>query len=82
MKAQSKIGCIVSSVDIAPTLLELAGAPIGSHIQGRFFPGLLRGEKSGGRTSAYIEYHGDEVFEWADDADYRAIRTERHKYIH
>ena len=82
VKAQSKIKSIVSSVDIAPTLLELAGAPIGSHIQGRSFLGLLKGDRSGGRTSAYMEYYGDEVFEWTDDADYRAIRTDTHKYIH
>lgn len=78
----SKVDALVSSVDIAPTILELAGAKVGTHIQGRSFVPALTGSASEGRADAFIEYNGDEVFDWVDDASYRAIRTRQHKLIH
>lgn len=80
-KPGSRVDALVSSVDLAPTILDLAGARIGPHIQGRSFAAALSGPAPG-RDHVYIEYSGDEVFEWVDDAGYRAIRTKRHKYIH
>ncbi|OYQ25335.1 hypothetical protein CHU93_13855 [Sandarakinorhabdus cyanobacteriorum] len=77
----SRIDALVSSVDLAPTVLELAGAPIGPHIQGRSFAATLSGAARG-RDQVYIEYGGDAVFDWLDDAGYRAIRTRQHKYVH
>ena len=80
-KPGSRVDALVSSVDLAPSILDLAGANIGPHIQGRSFVPALSGPAPG-RDHVYIEYSGDEVFEWVDDAGYRAIRTRRHKYIH
>ena len=80
-KPGSRVDALVSSVDLAPSILDLAGANIGPHIQGRSFVPALSGPAPG-RDHVYIEYSGDEVFEWVDDAGYRAIRTRRYKYIH
>jgi N-acetylglucosamine-6-sulfatase len=74
---------LVSSVDLAPSLLELAGAPIGPHIQGRSFVPLLQGRRDAARHSVFVEFYTYEnPFPWLVDMDYRAIRTRRYKYIH
>lgn len=78
----SQVDALVSSIDIAPTILELAGAEIGAHIQGRSFVPALTGSDAAGRADAFVEFNGDEVFDWVDDASYRAIRTRQHKLIH
>ena len=79
----SRIDGLVSSVDLAPTLLQLAGAPVGDHIQGRSFVPLLAGDTNRIRESVFVEFFTYEnPFPWLVDMDYRAIRTERYKYIH
>jgi N-acetylglucosamine-6-sulfatase len=78
-----RIADLVASVDIAPTVLEVAGATIGDHIQGRSFVPSLRGSEADARTSVFVEFFTYEnPFPWLLDMDYRAIRTERYKYIH
>ncbi len=42
------------NIDLAPTLLELAGVPIPSSVQGRSLTGVLRGEP--GRDAFFYEY--------------------------
>jgi len=79
----SRIDELVVSVDIAPTVLDIAGAPIGDHIQGRSLLPLLRGSAEDWRRSILIEFYTYEnPFPWLLDMDYRAIRTTRYKYIH
>jgi arylsulfatase A-like enzyme len=81
--AGSRIDDLVVSVDIAPTVLEIAGAPIGGQIQGRSFVPLLQGNTTDWRQAALIEFYTYEnPFPWLLDMDYRAIRTARYKYIH
>jgi len=73
----------VLSVDYAPTALMLAGARIGQHIQGRSIIPLLEGKKANWRKSFLMEYYSYEnPMPWLIDTDYKAIRTERYKYIH
>jgi N-acetylglucosamine-6-sulfatase len=82
-EAGSRIDRLVSSVDLAPTVLELAGAPIGDHVQGRSFVPLLVGNDADWRQSLLVEFYTYEnPFPWLVDMDYKAIRTERYKYIH
>lgn len=77
------VDALVASVDIAPTMLEVAGVPIGAHVQGRSFVPVLRGESSARQQSVLIEFDTYEnPFPWLVDMDYRALRTERYKYIH
>jgi N-acetylglucosamine-6-sulfatase len=83
VNAGSQIDELVVSVDIAPTVLDVAGAPIGDHIQGRSLVHLLRGTAEDWRQSVFIEFYTYEnPFPWLLDMDYRAIRTNRYKYIH
>jgi len=78
-----RVDHLVASVDIAPTVLEVAGAPVGDHIQGRSFVPSLQGSSVGARTSVFVEFFTYEnPFPWLLDMDYRAIRTDRYKYIH
>ena len=73
----------VLSIDYAPTMLELAGAECGSHIQGRSILPLLTGKTRDWRKSFMIEYYSFEnPFPWLIDTDYKAFRNERYKYIH
>jgi N-acetylglucosamine-6-sulfatase len=83
VEAGSQVEGLVASVDLAPTLLELAGAPVGGHIQGRSFLAALMGKEGAGRESVFVEFYTYEnPFPWLVDMDYRAIRTDRYKYIH
>jgi arylsulfatase A-like enzyme len=70
----------VSSLDLPPTLLRLAGLAPPKEWPGRDLTPLLRGAKDHGITEA--------VCEWADDRSsqfghlaYRLVRTPRHKLI-
>ena len=73
---------IVENVDLAPTLLELAGAAIPDSIQGRSFAELLRTgrEPASWKQEAYYRY-------WMHIAHHDVpahvgIRTKRHKLIY
>jgi N-acetylglucosamine-6-sulfatase len=72
---------MVLTIDIAPTLLELAGVGVPSAMQGRSLLPLLRGEPAAWRTSFLVEYWSDKVFPRIANMAYRAIRTERWKWI-
>ncbi len=81
--AGTTIDDLVCSVDIAPTVLQVAGVPVGDHIQGRSFVPLLQGNSAGWRQSLLVEFYTYEnPFPWLLDMDYRALRTSRYKYIH
>ena len=49
--------------------------------EGRSLVPLLRGERPSWRTSLLIEYYSDTVFPRIRNMGYRAVRTERYKYI-
>ena len=78
----STTDAIVLNVDVAQTLLELAGIEPTSPMQGRSLVPLLRGERPPDwRTSMYYRYwmhldgsHGV----WA----HRGVRTDRYKLVH
>ena len=67
---------LVSSVDLAPTILQLAGLPIPATVQGKSFAATLTNPKNKTRDAIYAEKN------WHDYEDrVRAVRTERYKYI-
>jgi N-acetylglucosamine-6-sulfatase len=79
------VDALVSSIDLAPSVLHFAGATIGPQIQGRSFVPLLTGGagRSFDRSALLVEnFSDDRPFPWVLDADYKAIRTQRHKLIH
>lgn len=70
------------SIDLAPTLLELAGVPAGQPMDGRSLQPLLDGTPPDGwRDSFLIQYNTDTVFPRVKNMGYRAVRTRRWKYI-
>jgi N-acetylglucosamine-6-sulfatase len=69
------------SIDLAPTLLEVAGVTPGTAIQGRSLVPVLQGKAEGWRTSFLVEYFSDTVFPRIRTMGYTAVRTARHKYI-
>ena len=70
------------NIDLAPTLLTLAGAPVPGNMQGDSLVTLLKGNRPKWRTSFLIEYYSDSVFPRVLKMGYKAVRTERWKYIH
>ena len=80
-RAGATPGELVQTIDLAPTLLELAGATDATARQGRSLVPLLRGERPAWRTSVLIEYFSDAVFPRIRNMGYRAVRTERYKLI-
>ncbi|MDE1176335.1 MAG: sulfatase-like hydrolase/transferase [Edaphobacter sp.] len=51
-----KVDALVELVDIAPTLVEAAGIPVPSGMQGRSLMPLLTGQTTQHRDSVYMEY--------------------------
>ena len=70
------------NIDLAPTLLELAGVSVPSRMEGHSLVPLLRGERTEWRKSFLIEYYSDRVFPRINRMGYKALRSERWKYIH
>lgn len=68
---------MVLSIDLAPTVLELAGLPIPEGMQGRSLVPLLRGEKPPWREEFYYEH----LFEHALIPKTEGVRTQRWKYF-
>ena len=69
------------SLDIAPTLLEMAGLQPGAEIQGRSLE--ARAEKGGTGLAPVVSHRvlTDTVFPRVQNMGYVAVRTTRHKYI-
>ena len=73
---------LAMNIDLAPTLLELAGVEPPRPVHGRSLVPVLAGvTPSDWRRSILIEYYSDTVFPRIVDMGYRAVRTERHKLI-
>lgn len=71
----------VLTVDLAPSLLELCGAPPLKNIHGRSFATLLaRGEDPDWRTSWAYHYNYEKQFPYTPNV--RGIRTDAWKYMH
>ncbi|HEY7515592.1 MAG TPA: sulfatase, partial [Vicinamibacteria bacterium] len=71
----------VLGLDLAPTLLEIGGAPAKPDAHGRSLVPLLRGEKVAWRDSFLVEYFSDTVFPRVLKMGYQAVRTGRWTYI-
>jgi N-acetylglucosamine-6-sulfatase len=73
---------MVLALDIAPTMIELAGGKPGAHVQGRSLVPLMKGRGRKWRESFLIEYFNESAWPWIVGMSYKAVRTERHKLIH
>lgn len=71
------------NVDIAPTLLDLAGVKVPSDMQGTSMKTLLTDEekaKKGWRKTAYYQYF--EYPKWHNVQPHYGVRTDKYKLIH
>ncbi len=82
IKPGSSIGQFALNIDLAPTLLEIGGAPIPKALQGRSLVPLLKGKKVPWRNAFLIEYFSDKVFPRVLKMGYQAVRSDGWKYIH
>jgi arylsulfatase A-like enzyme len=73
---------LVICQDIAPTMIELAGGRPGPQIQGRSLLPLLDAPGANWRKDFLVEYWAENAMPWLVGMSYKALRTERHKYIH
>ena len=80
LKPGTKIPAMVANIDIAPTFLDLAGAPIPTQIQGKSLRPVLKNPKAKVRTELFCEYFREAQF--PKTPNWRAIRSERYKYVH
>jgi N-acetylglucosamine-6-sulfatase len=82
VKAGSRRRELVICQDLAPTLIELAGGRPGSQIQGLSLLPLFAARRAAWRKSILIEYWAEQAMPWLVGMTYKAIRTDRYKYIH
>ena len=76
------VDAMAISIDLAPTVLELAAVKTDRRLDGRSLVPLLEGDRPADwRTSFLVEYNTDTVFPRVKTMGYRAIRTTRWKYI-
>jgi N-acetylglucosamine-6-sulfatase len=80
-RAGSTIDGFALGIDIAPTVLGLANAKANHAMHGRSLVPLLEGRSDGWRKSFMIEYFSDNTMPRISHMGYRALRTERWKYI-
>jgi arylsulfatase A-like enzyme len=78
VRAGGTTDALFSHVDVAPTMLALAGLPIPSTMQGSDLSPALRGAGAGPEAvllQQFVPYHSDKVAE-----GWRGVRTARHLY--
>ena len=82
IKAGTKPQQLVLSIDLAPTLLEMAGVKPGKHLQGKSWVPIFAGKARAWRSSFLVEYYSDSVFPRIVKMGYKAVRNQRYKYVH
>ncbi|MGH7718801.1 MAG: sulfatase family protein [Gemmatimonadaceae bacterium] len=78
--AGSRVTSMVRNIDLAPTILELAGARSTATMDGRSVLSLLRGEPASWKTELLYEYYWEGAFPQTPTV--LALRDERYKYIY
>jgi N-acetylglucosamine-6-sulfatase len=79
IKAGTTLDQLVLNIDIAPTLLDFAGAPVPKSIQGRSLLPLFKDAKSSWRNSILTEYFLDKPY--TQVPAWQAARTAHWKFI-
>ncbi len=68
------------NVDLAPSVLDICGAPPLPRVHGRSWKRLLEGESAGWRKSVYYAYNYEKQFPYTPNV--RGVRTDEWKYVH
>jgi len=71
---------MILNIDLAPTLLDIAGIPVPSVMQGESFLPILKSPDTSGRNSWVYELFKDFPF-GGRVPPHKALRTTRYKYI-
>jgi arylsulfatase A-like enzyme len=70
---------VVQNIDLAPTILDMAGVKVPSQMQGRSILPLLRGERIAWRDKAFYEYYWE--FSYPQTPTTFGVRKGRYKFI-
>ena len=81
IKAGDVASQLVLSIDLGPTLLDMAEVTPGPGLQGRSLVPIFSGTAGSWRESFLIEYFTDTVFPRVLNMGYSAVRTTNAKYI-
>lgn len=79
IKPGSRITSVVRNIDVAPTILELAGTRSGHDVDGRSVLPALRGEQAAAENELLYEYYWEYAFPHTPSTF--ALRGDRYKYI-
>ena len=80
IKAGTQSDEMVLNLDLAPTLLEIAGLPVPSEMQGKSMMPLAEGKKVDWRQDWLYEYYEYPGYENVRPS--RGVRTKRYKLVH
>ena len=68
------------NIDIAPTMMDIAGVQIPDYVQGKSMMSLLEGKNADWRKSFLFEYYVDDAYPYAGPTQV-AVRTEKYKLV-
>ena len=71
---------LIQNIDIAPTILDVAGLETPDRMDGKSFLPILQGKKIPWRDAAFYEYYWERNFPQTPTT--HGVRTDRYKYIH
>ncbi len=80
IKEGTVIDELVQNIDIAPTVLDMAGIPAKANMDGHSFKELLTGKKIPWRNEAFYEYYWERNFPQTPTV--HGLRTNKFKYMH
>ena len=79
MEGGQTIDKMIQNIDVAPTILELAGLQKPEQMQGRSIVPIIKGEDPEWRDRIFYEYYWEYAF--PQDPTMHGVRTERYKLI-
>ena len=79
VKEAITVEAMVANIDIAPTLLNLAGGDIPKHMDGQSFLPLMKGDSVDGQDELLYEYYWERNYPYTPTTT--ALRTNQYKFI-
>lgn len=79
MEGGQTIENMVQNIDVAPTILEMAGIQKPEHMQGRSIMPIVKGEEAAWRDRIFYEYYWE--YSYPQTPTMHGVRTDRYKLI-